>query len=59
MQVLHISFSWIYRNFTSDVVFINIVDQKEIIYIIVLFLENKCQKVDILIVLLVLVALKR
>ena len=58
VQILHVSFSRVYWNFTSDVVFLNIVDQKEITFIIVLFLENKCQKVDILIVLLVLEALK-
>ena len=58
VQVLHVSFSRVYWNFSSDVVFLNIVDQKEIIFIIVLFLENECQKVDILIVLLILEALK-
>lgn len=58
VQVLHVSFSWVYWNFTSDVVFLNIINIEEIIFIIVLFLENKCQKIDILFVLFVLKALK-
>lgn len=59
MQVLHVAFPWVDGNFSSDIIFLNVENQHEVVVKIILLLEDKGQKVDILLVLLVLNALKR
>lgn len=59
MQVLHVTFPRVDGNFSSDIIFLNVENQHEVVVKIILLLKDKGQKVDILVVLLILNALKR
>lgn len=58
VQVFHIAFPWIDRDFTNDVILLKIEDQHEIVVLVILLLENERQKVRYLFVLVWLDALK-